>query len=124
MIATLCSLDELNKAKKALDQLERTYPILFERMVHVINLTRALQLKYQYMGCLLMDEDLSSCPPNLSQGSVLRLYKKEMDTLKMDADAHILKQMFTTFKETGYAKISLLALGHTPESLVGSSSVK
>ncbi|OKL36026.1 hypothetical protein [Domibacillus mangrovi] len=124
MFTTLCSLDELKQAKKALNHLEQTYPALFEKMVHVINLTRALQMKYQYMGCLLMDEDASNCLPNLSQGSVLRLYKKEVDTLKMDTDASIVKQLFTTFKEAGYAKISLLALGNTPESLVGSSSVK
>ena len=124
MIATLCSLDELRKAKKALDLLEHTYPVLFEKVVHVMNLTRALQMKYQYMGCLLMDEDPSNCLPNLSQGSVLRLYKKEVETLKLDADIYVLKQLFTAFKETGYAKISLLALGNTPESLIGSSSVK
>ncbi len=124
MIATLCSLDELRKAKKALDHLEHTYPVLFEKIVHVMNLTRALQMKYQYMGCLLMDEDSSNCLPNLPQGSVLRLYIKEVKTLKMDADIYVLKQLFTTFKEIGYAKISLLALGNTPESLVGSSSVK
>jgi hypothetical protein len=124
MIATLCSLDELKKVKKALDQLENSYPALFEKMVHVMNLTRALQMKYQYMGCLIMDEDPSDCLPNLPQGSVLRLYKKEVTSLKNDADAYIMKQTFTSFKETGYAKISLLALGRTPESLVGASSVK
>jgi hypothetical protein len=125
MIATLCSLDELKKVKKALDQLENSYPALFEKMVHVMNLTRALQMKYQYMGCLIMDEDPSDCLPNLPHGSsVLRLYKKEVASLKNDADAYIMKQIFTSFKETGYAKISLLSLDRTPESLVGASSVK
>ncbi|OMP68095.1 hypothetical protein [Domibacillus epiphyticus] len=124
MIATLCSLDELKKAKNALDQLEQSYPALFEKMVHVINLTRALQLKYQFMGSLIMDEDPSDCLPNLTQGSVLRLYKKEVETLKNDPDSNVIKNTFAAFKDTGYAKLSLLALGRPAESLVGSSSVK
>ncbi|OLN23646.1 hypothetical protein BTO30_03500 [Domibacillus antri] len=124
MIASLCSLDELQKAKRALDQLEHSYPSLFEKMVHVINLTRALQVKYQYMGCLIMDEDPSDCLPNLPHGSVLHLYKKEVQTLKNDMDVIALKQTFASFKEAGYAKISLLAIGRTPESLIGPSSVK
>lgn len=124
MIATLCSIDELKEAKKAIDQLQDSYPHLFEKMVHVAGLTRALQLKYQYMGCLIMDEDSADCLPNIPYSSVLRLYKKEVQTLKNDEHIAMLKQLFTSFKETGYAKISLLALGRSPESLVGASSVK
>lgn len=124
MIATLSSLDELKKAKKAIEQLKQTYPDLFDKVVHVTGLTRALQLKYQYMGCLIMEEDSADCLPNIPYSSVLRLYKKEVQTLKNDEHIDALKQLFISFKETGYAKISLLALGRSPESLVGASSIK
>lgn len=124
MIATLSSLDELKQAKKAIEQLKHTYPDLFDKVVHVTGLTRALQLKYQYMGCLIMEEDSTDCLPNIPYSSVLRLYKKEVQTLKNDEHIDALKQLFISFKETGYAKISLLALGRSPESLVGASSIK
>ncbi|WP_052712178.1 hypothetical protein [Domibacillus indicus] len=124
MIATLCSIDELKEAKKAVDQLQASHPQLFDKMVHIAGLTRSLQLKYQYMGCLIMDEDSADCLPNIPYSSVLRLYKKEVQTLKNDEHIGALKKLFTTFKETGYAKISLLVLGRTPESLVGFSSIK
>lgn len=124
MTATLCSMEKLTEAKKAIAQLERMYPALFEKWVHLSNLTRSLQVKYQYMGCLIMDEDPFDCLPNIPHGSVLRLYKREVQLVKNDADIHALKQLFTAFKNTGYAKISLLAIGRTPESLIGASSIK
>lgn len=124
MIATLCSIDELKEAKKALGALEDSYPALFEKFVHVAGLTRSLQLKYQYMGCLVMDEDSEDCLPVIPYNSVLRLYKREVQTLKNDEHIDALKQLLGTFKQTGYAKISLLSLGRSPESLIGASSIK
>lgn len=121
---TLSSHDELKATKEALENLKKSYPDLFEKLVDVVNLTRALQFKYQYMGCLIMDEDPSYYAPNFVQGSVLRLYKKEVQKLKEDRDSHILKQTFTEFKETGYSNISLLVLGLTPESLVGATIIQ
>lgn len=124
MIATLCSIDELKEAKTALVDLQDSYPALCEKFVHVAGLTRSLQLKYQYMGCLIMDENSGDCIPNIPYSSVLRLYKKEVQTLKNDEHIDALKKLFRSFKDTGYAKISLLALGRSPESLIGASSVK
>lgn len=121
---TLSSHDELKETKEALDTLKKSYPDLFEKLVDVVNLTRALQFKYQYMGCLIMDEDPSYYAPNFVQGSVLRLYKKEVQKLKEDLDCHVLKQTFNDFRETGYAKISQLILGTTPESLTGASIIQ
>ncbi|WP_050181788.1 hypothetical protein [Domibacillus robiginosus] len=124
MITTLRSIDELKEAKKALADLQDSYPILCEKFVHVAGLTRSLQLKYQYMGCLIMDENSDDCLPNIPYSSVLRLYKREVKMLKNDEHIGALKELFQSFKETGYAKISLLALGRSPESLIGASSIK
>lgn len=121
---TLSSQDELKETKQAIENIRKSYPVLFEKLVEVINLTRALQFKYQYMGCLLTDENPGNHTPNFVQGSVLRLYKKELQKVKDDAHYQVLQQMFTDFRNVGYAKISLLALGMTPESLTGPSVIQ
>ena len=121
---TLSSIDELKATKGAIEKLKKDYPDLFEKLLDVVNLTRAFQFKYHYMGCLIMDEDPGQYKPNFVYGSVLRLYKKELQKLKDDSDFQVLKQTFSEFRNTGYAKISLLVLGMTPESLVGASSIK
>jgi hypothetical protein len=121
---TLSSIDELKATKDALEKLKRDYPNLFEKLLDLVNLTRAFQFKYHYMGCLIMDEDPGQYTPNFVYGSVLRLYKKELQKLKDDSDSQVLKQTFSEFRHTGYAKISLLVLGKTPESLLGSSSIR
>jgi hypothetical protein len=121
---TLSSIDELKATSEAIEMLKKDYPKLFEKLLEIVNLTRAFQFQYQYMGCLIMDEVPSQSAPNFVYGSVLRLYKKEVQRLKVDHDFHVLLQTFSEFKSTGYAKISQLVLGVTPESLVGPSSIK
>ena len=121
---TLSSIDELKATKSALEKLKGDYPSLFEKLLDTVNLTRAIQFKYHYMGCLIMDEDPGQYKPNFVYGSVLRLYKKELQKLKDDSDFQVLKQTFSEFRNTGYAKISLLVLGMTPESLLGPSSIR
>jgi hypothetical protein len=121
---TLSSIDELRATKDALEKLKKDYPNLFEKLLDMVNLTRAFQFKYNYMGCLFMDEDPGQSTPNFVYGSVLRLYKKELQKLKDDHESQVLKQTFSEFRNTGYAKISLLVLGMSPESLVGASSIR
>ncbi|PLS15844.1 hypothetical protein CVD28_20280 [Bacillus sp. M6-12] len=121
---TLSSIDELNSAKEAFEKIKKDYPNLFEKVLHIVNLTRAFQFKYHYMGCLIMDEDPGQYTPNFVYGSVLRLYKKEMQKLKDDQDYQVLKQTFAEFKNAGYAKISLLVLGMKPESFVDSTCIR
>ncbi|MEK5393207.1 MULTISPECIES: hypothetical protein [Heyndrickxia] len=121
---TLTSLDELKIAKEALAELQTSYPELYEKLVHVVSFTRALQFKYQYMGSLLMDEDASRYTPPFVQGSVLRLYKKELQTLKDDIDFPVLKKTFINIKGIGYSRISLLILGNSPERIVGAPIIK
>lgn len=121
---TVSSINELNAAKEALEKLKEEYPALFEKFIEMINLTRALEFKYHYMGCLLMNEDPSECSPNFVYGSVLRLYKRELNQLKEDPNIEVLKQMFFEFKGIGYANLCLLGLDKNPESLVGPSIIK
>jgi hypothetical protein len=121
---TLSSHDQLRATKGALENFQNSFPGLFEKLVDVVSLTRALQFKYQYMGCLLMDEDAGYHAPNFVQRSVLRLYKRELQSLKDDQNFKALKQILSDNKEIGYAKISQLVLGTAPESLLGASIIK
>ncbi|MCM3719483.1 hypothetical protein [Fictibacillus phosphorivorans] len=120
---TLCSQNELKSAQAALVELEQSYPELYEKFIDVINLTRAMQLKYQYMGSLIMNEDPGNAKPEFVIGSVIRLYQREMKKLTSDKDIEALRNVFLEYKHTGYSRLSQLALGKAPESLAGSSAI-
>ncbi|PFH87781.1 hypothetical protein [Bacillus sp. AFS088145] len=121
---TLSSIDQLKTTKETLEKLKFEYPNLFEKLLYMVNLTRAFQFKYHFLGCLIMDEDPSQYTPKFVEDSVLKLYKKELKNLLNDPDFQELKRTFSENKNTGYSKISLLALDMKPESLLGSSSIK
>ncbi|WP_019155061.1 hypothetical protein [Robertmurraya massiliosenegalensis] len=121
---TLSSIDELEEAQKRIDNIKNDYPVLYEKLLDAVYLTRALQFKYRYMGCLIMDEDAGDDTPQFVYGSVIRVYRRELKKLKEDQDFLVLKQLFTNFRDAGYSKISLLVLGMPPESLVGTSYIR
>ncbi|MGG0718250.1 hypothetical protein ABE096_11760 [Robertmurraya massiliosenegalensis] len=121
---TLSSINELEEAQKSIDIIKKDYPVLFEKLLDAVYLTRALQFKYRYMGCLIMDEEAGVDTPQFVYGSVIRVYKKELKKLKEDQDFLVLKQLFAKFCDAGYSKISLLVLGMPPESLVGPSYIR
>ena len=123
-MVTFTSLNELTESSRALEELKKDYPDLFVKFLDVVNLTRAFQFKYHYLGALLMDKDPGEDKPKFVYGSVLRLYKREIQKLKDDADFHVLKQFFVLNKNRDCTKICLLALGMTPDSLVGTSYFK
>jgi hypothetical protein len=56
--------------------------------------------------------------------SVISLYKEEIQKLKDDPNIHILQKTFADYETIGYAKISMLVLGQSPESLLGASYIK
>ncbi|MED1201519.1 hypothetical protein [Heyndrickxia acidicola] len=116
---TLSSLDDLKAAQKTIGQVKQNYPVLFEKLLHAVYLTRALQFKYQYMGNLLFDEVPLEPTPKFVQASILRLYKREIQVIKIDENIDVLHELFNEFKQTGYAKISLLIMGKSPEAVIG-----
>ncbi|MFJ8246382.1 hypothetical protein [Peribacillus asahii] len=123
-MVTLSSVDELQTTEEALEEIKDSYPELFKKLLHVVGLTRAFQFKYQYMGCLIMDEDASEFTPEFVMPSVISLYKEEIQKLKDDQNIHILQKTFADYETIGYAKISMLVLGQSPESLLGASYIK
>ncbi|WP_375088010.1 hypothetical protein ACDZ29_14240 [Peribacillus sp. RS7] len=121
---TLSSVDELHETKAALEKIKYSYPKLFNKLLHVVALTRTFQFKYQFMGTLIMDENPNEYTPEFVMPSVIRLYIEEVQKLKDDPNIQVLLQTFSQNKNIGYAKISMLVLGKSPESLLGASSIK
>jgi hypothetical protein len=123
-MVTFTSINDLETVNKALADLKKDYPDLFVKLLDAVNLTRAFQFKYHYLIAMLLNEDPGHDKPNYVYGSVLRLYKKEIQKLKDHADYHALEQIFVENKDMDYTKICLLVLGMTPDSLVGTSYIK
>ncbi|MGE6379255.1 hypothetical protein [Peribacillus muralis] len=121
---TLSSFDELRATQAALMKIKYSYPELFNRLFHIVALTRALQFKYHFMGNILMDENHNEFTPEFVTPSVSNLYIEEVQKLKNAPDFQILLQVFSQSKNLGFAKISMLVLGKSPESLLGASTIK
>ena len=123
-MTTICSHEELISTQEALEKIEKSYPALFEHLLHIVNLTRSLQLRYQFMGCLLMDDDPGKNRPPYLHQSVLELYIKEIQKLKENPDFPVIQKTFSSYKKIGYAKMSLLLQGTAPETLTGLTVIK
>lgn len=113
------SFSELMNAKKAIDELKVSKPIIYQKFVNIIQLTRQLQFRSQYMGDLIMGETLSNHRPVVQDNYVLKVYMKEVEALKSEDHIADLKQLLVAYKEIGYANISKLVLGKSPSVLVG-----
>ncbi|RLQ94051.1 hypothetical protein [Falsibacillus albus] len=120
----LSSRDQLQEAHDSLQALKGSEPELFGHFLHVVNLTRQLQFKYQYMGSLIANENPLRFHPKNVEDSVMALYHAEIEKLKAADANHTLRGLLKDHAEGGYAKISLLILGNPPESLVGFSIIK
>ncbi|MGP7818835.1 hypothetical protein [Niallia sp. 01092] len=118
------SFSELMNAKSEIDELKETMPIIYDNFLHVINLTRQLQFKFQYMGCLIMDEEPNEFLPNVQDDYVLALYQREIEKLKVESKFLDLKRLLADYEKIGYANLSALVMGKSPEVLVGPKVVR
>ncbi|UOQ45649.1 hypothetical protein MUN89_06860 [Halobacillus salinarum] len=124
MVQTLASLKELRDAKEDIVQLKKTHPDLFEDLLHVVSLTRQLQIKYGYMGSLLMDEDMDEFKPEYVKDSILSLYQQEVKKLLRHKEVGLVKDLMEKHRNIGDPKLFLLILGAKPEVLQGSTIFK
>ncbi len=124
MTTMLESLHDLNDAKKDVESLKHEYPELNEQIVHVVSLTRQLQLKYGYMGSLLRDKELPDYEPRFVRGSILTLYQQEVKKLKDHPQVIQLKELMKKHRNISDSKLFLLILGAKPELLQGSTIIK
>lgn len=121
---TTPSLFDLQRAKSDIESFKTESPSLFQKFMNSIVLTRQLQYGYQYMGCLVMDEDADGFCPTSQDDYVLFVYRKEVEKLKADSKVQELQKLLGTYKQISYANICKLALGINPRSLVGPAVVR
>lgn len=124
MTSMIAGLNELYEAKEDLETLKQNSPDLCEHLVHVVSLTRQLQLKYGYMGSLLMDDELPEYEPKFVRGSILNLYQEEVQGLKNHSEIDKLKALMRKHEKVRDSKLFLLTLGAKPELLQGSTIIK
>lgn len=67
------SFSDLMKAKGEIEELKTSMPTVYNKFLHVIHLTRQMHFKFQYMGCLIVDEEPSEFLPNVQDDYVLSL---------------------------------------------------
>lgn len=118
------SINELQSAKGAIETLKSTEPALFQKFMNSIRLTHQLQFGFQYMGCLITEEDPSKFCPTSQDEYVLSVYQREIKELKADSKFHDLKQLLANYKQISYANICKLAMGIDPKSLVGPTFIR
>lgn len=124
MTPMLAGMNELHEAKRDVESLKQEYPELNEQLVHVVSLTRQLQLKYGYMGSLLRDKELPDYEPKFVRGSILSLYQEEVQKLKENPNIVQLKVIMKKHRQISDSKLFLLILGAKPELLQGSTIIK
>lgn len=118
-MVTFCCINDLEEVSAALKTLEKDHPSLYQKLVDVVYLTRALNFKFQYLGALLLDLPPAEFTPHSVHDSVLRLYKNEVQALKQNDHFPELKAMISKYEHTSFTNISHLLLGINPQSLVG-----
>ncbi|WRP07246.1 hypothetical protein U9J35_03505 [Rossellomorea aquimaris] len=124
MTTMLAGMNELHDAKRDVEALKQDFPELNEQLVHVVSLTRQLQLKYGYMGSLLRDKELPDYEPQFVRGSILSLYQEEVRKLKENPNIVQLKDIMKKHRQISDSKLFLLILGAKPELLQGSTIIK
>lgn len=117
------SYEELVQAKRAIAKFKATKPEVYQQFLRIIHLTRQLQFNFQYMGCIIMDEDPSKFRPKVHDEYILKVYEEEINKLKRDQKVKDLKQLLDAYKQIGYGKLTGLILGKQPLSLVGPAVV-
>ncbi|WP_093212380.1 hypothetical protein [Sediminibacillus albus] len=124
MTGKIASLKEIYRAKEELENLKHQHPNLYEQLIHVVSLTRQMQIMYGYMGSLLMDEDLPEYRPRFVRESILSLYQGEVENLKKHPEIHFVKAIMKRNRNISDSKLFLLILGAKPELLQGSTIMK
>lgn len=124
MIVT-SSFQELKDAKGSINDLQKNYPVQYQQLINAIKLTRQLQYGLQYFGCFLLDEDCQDfTPPEPEESYVLSIYQDEINKLKQDPSFSVVKQLLKKHQAISYENVCRLAIGSSPEFLVGPLVVK
>ncbi|MFT8317738.1 MAG: hypothetical protein ABF651_05615 [Sporolactobacillus sp.] len=123
----ISSIQDLKDAQAAIIAFKENYPNTFFRLLHLVNFTRQLQFKYEYLcGSLLGNEAYANrFAPHFVQRSIIDLYKNEIEKIhKHPEGLKALEQLIEDHKEIGYENICLLVRGKTPEEIKGIYSLR
>ncbi|WP_208586782.1 hypothetical protein [Gracilibacillus suaedae] len=115
---------KLQDLQYAIRQLKTEHPAQFEQFRNIIMLTRQLQYSFQYLGCLLMDEETSDFLPEVKDSYVLSIYEREIDKIKQEHSMDKVQQLLANYKEASYDHICKLLLGKEIEMLIGPMVVR
>ncbi|PPA71079.1 hypothetical protein [Jeotgalibacillus proteolyticus] len=113
------SMNDLLSAQEDIDKLKAEKPEVHKKFTNIVYLTRQLQFNYQYMGCLLMDEESGDFCPGHQTDYVVNVYHNEIQKLKSNSKIEPVKQLLTEYKEMGYGNLCKLLIGENPRMLVG-----
>ncbi|TDL30811.1 hypothetical protein E2R51_15890 [Jeotgalibacillus sp. S-D1] len=113
------SINELVSAQKAINDLKTEKPEVYKNFTNLVLLTRQLQFKYQYMGCLIMDEESERFCPGQKADYVVNVYHQEIEKLKAQTKIVEVKELLSEYKKIGYSNLCKLAIGENPRLLVG-----
>ncbi len=72
------TIHELQNVRHAIENLKENEPVQYQQFKNIISLTRQLQYSFQYLGCLVMDDDPSEFEQHVQNGYVLSIYKSEI----------------------------------------------
>ncbi len=124
---TISSIQDLRKTQADVEKFKADYPNTYYRLLHLVNFTRQLQFKYEYLCGLMLDDDqyASHFAPHFVQRSIIDLYKSEIEKIhKHPNGLEALEKLMNAHKEIGYENFCLLVRGKTPEEIKGIFNMK
>ncbi|WKB35717.1 hypothetical protein QS257_20380 [Terrilactibacillus sp. S3-3] len=117
----ICNLQDLKNAQQAIEHFRITYPHTFNRLLHLVNFTRQLQFKYEYLCGLMVGREKFAkrfAPHYDVPASIIELYKNEIEKInEYPNEAATLRQLFDQYRTIGYENFCLLVKGKTPEEI-------
>lgn len=124
---TISSIQDLKNAQTAIVAFKKNYPNTFYRLLHLVNFTRQLQFKYEYLCGLLLGKETYAerFAPHFVQRSIIDLYRSEIEKIHKHPDGlKALELLIQEHQEIGYENICLLVRGKTPEEIKGIYSLR
>lgn len=122
VVKMISSIQDLKNARTDIEDFRTNYPDTFYRLLHLVNFTRQLQFKYEYLcGLMLGNEKFAArFAPHFVQRSIIDLYKSEIEKInKHPQGLQALERLMRAHGEIGYENFCLLVRGKTPEEIKG-----
>ncbi|MFT8361627.1 MAG: hypothetical protein ABF586_02105 [Sporolactobacillus sp.] len=123
----ISSIQDLRSAQSDIEVFKQAYPDTFSRLLHLVNFTRQLQFKYEYLCGLMFGREsfADQFAPHFVQRSIIDLYISEIEKIHNHPQGlPALEKLFNAHQEIGYENFCLLVRGKTPEEVKGIYSMR